>query len=56
MFSYLSDDVDAEVQALEVGHRQEGGRKDLADQVPAQVKVLQRLEVLQVALSDGLES
>jgi hypothetical protein len=55
VFVDLSDDVDAEVQALEVGHGKEGCRKDLPDQVPAKVQILQGLQVLEVALSYRLK-
>ncbi len=55
MKKYLSDHVDAEVQTLEVGHGEEGGGHDLTDQVPAQVQIFERFQMLQITLFDRLE-
>ncbi len=51
---YLSDNVDAEVEPLEALHAEEGAGEDLLDEVPAEVQVLQRAQVLQVHVSNRL--
>jgi hypothetical protein len=53
---YLSDHVDAEVETLEAVHAEEGAGKDLLDEVPAEVQVLQGAQVLQVHVSYRLNT
>ena len=53
--SHLSDNVNAEIQALEVAHTKESTRHDLSNQITAQIDVFQRRESLQVDIFYGLE-
>ena len=53
--SYLSDNVNAEIQALEIAHTKESTRHDLSNQITAQIDVFQRGESLQVDIFYGLK-
>ena len=53
--SHLSDNVNAEIQALEIAHTKESTRHDLSNQITAQIDVFQRGESLQVDIFYGLK-
>ena len=55
IWSHLSDNVNAEIQALEIAHTKESTRHDLSNQITAQIDVFQRGESLQVDIFYGLE-
>ena len=52
---YLSHNIHAEVETLQVCHAQECAREDLQDQIPAQIQVFQRSQRAEVNFSHGLK-
>jgi hypothetical protein len=52
--SYFSDNVDTEIQPFEIRHCQECSRHDFSDQVSTQIQILERLQVLKIAITNRL--
>ena len=53
--SYLSDNIDTEIQSFEVSHSQESSWHNLSNQVATQIQIFQRFQLLKISLADSLK-
>ena len=53
--SYLSDNIDTEIQSFEVSHSQESSWHNLTNQVTTQIQIFQRFQLLKVSLAYSLK-